>query len=182
MPENNSKPNQIKLKQPFCIGIGGVSRSGKTFLATFLNHIIPSSIIINQDMYIPDESEIPRIKGHTDWERPEAIDWQKLKLAIYDASKNGKTVIVEGLLVFNHDEINALYSKKIFIELSRSEFIKRKKLDQRWGLEPDWYIDHIWESYLKYGRIPEEFNEVLILNGEQDFDFDKILQYINPSN
>lgn len=182
MPENNPKPSKIKLKHPLCIGIGGVSRSGKTLLAAYLNHVISDSIIINQDTYIPEESEIPQINGHTDWERPEAIDWQKLKLAIDTAWQEGKTVIVEGLLAFNNNTINRLYSKKIFIELSRKEFISRKKLDLRWGLEPDWYIDHIWESYLKYGKIHQELNDVLILSGEQDFDFDKILQYIKSNH
>ncbi len=179
MPDNNSKPDIIKLKYPLCIGIGGVSRSGKTFLAHYLNRVISNSIIINQDTYIPKESEIPEIKGHTDWERPEAIDWIKLSVAIEKVLQERKTVIAEGLLAFNNDSVNRLYSKRIFIELSHKEFIRRKKLDLRWGPEPDWYIDHIWESYLKYGKIPEKFSDVLILNGEQDFDFDKILQYVN---
>ncbi|MEA3505525.1 MAG: hypothetical protein U9R32_10090 [Bacteroidota bacterium] len=50
--------------------------------------------------------------------------------------------------------------------------------DLRWGNIPEHYFDHIWESYLKYGKIPRNDNEYLTINGEQNFDLDKIIDHL----
>lgn len=168
---------QIIFKSPLCIGIGGVSRSGKTFLANLLQSVITDSVVIHQDTFIPAESEIPAINGHTDWERPEAIDWEKLKAAIDNAIQSGKTVIVEGLFAFNRKDINTFYNKSVFIKLSKKEFVRRKRLDLRWGAEPDWYILHIWRSHKIHGLLPSSMSECLILKGEEDFDLDMVLNF-----
>ncbi len=140
MSENQIKLSEIRLKNPMCIGIGGVSRSGKTFLANMLGNSIHDSIVIHQDTYIPNEADIPKIKTHTDWESPEAIDWISFRAAIHSAILQGKTTIVEGLFAFQNPSIAGLYNKSIFINISKQEFIHRKKKDLRWGKEPDWYI------------------------------------------
>ncbi|GAP44405.1 hypothetical protein TBC1_12210 [Lentimicrobium saccharophilum] len=161
------------------IAIGGVSRSGKTFLSEMLGSILPDSVIIHQDIYIPDKKDIPVIKDHLDWERPEAIDWQAFKNAIQVAGKNFRYVIIEGLLVFRNETLNQLYDRNIFISLSKDVFLQRKRADLRWGAEPDWYIEHIWESYLSYGRLPSTIQKPVIINGEEDFNMDKILGQLN---
>jgi len=178
MSDQRINSSELILQNPLCIGIGGVSRSGKTFLAELLQASISNSVIIHQDTFIPDESEIPRIKDHIDWERPEAIDWDRLKHSVETACNSGKTVIVEGLFAFNNAAINQYYSRIIYISLSKQEFISRKQSDLRWGKEPDWYINHIWESFEIHGRLPEEFNDALKLDGENDFDLNKILSYL----
>ncbi|NTW24382.1 MAG: hypothetical protein HGA37_06760 [Lentimicrobium sp.] len=178
MLNSNIETPEIRLKKPICIGIGGVSRSGKTFLADKLNGIIADSIVIHQDTFIPDESAIPGIKGHIDWERPEAIDWDNLKTEIERAIQSGKTVIVEGLFAFNRDDINTFYNKSIFIKLSKKEFIRRKRIDLRWGAEPAWYILHIWKSHKIYGQLPSSISECLLLNGEEDFDLNLVLNFL----
>ena len=170
------------LHKPLCIGIGGVSRSGKTFLADLLQKEIPGSIVIHQDTYIPIETEIPKIKNHTDWEKPEAIDWDKFRQAIELGILSGKTVLVEGLFAFHKMEINNLYNKAIFINLSHQEFLSRKRMDLRWGKEPEWYINHVWNSYLIYGQMPEYFMNPLIINGEHNLNMAQIIQYLESQN
>lgn len=172
--------NEFEFSKPLAkfIGIGGVSRSGKTFLGQILAQNISNSVLISQDLYVPVESSIPEIKGHTDWERPEAIDWQSLKSEMNRAGNTMSTVIVEGLLVFNNKIIYEYFDKTIFITLSEAEFKKRKRKDLRWGKEPEWYIDHIWQSYQKYGQLPLELKNTLIINGEEDFEIEEILSYI----
>jgi uridine kinase len=167
------------LNIPLCIGIGGVSRSGKTFLANLLQKEISDSIVIHQDTYIPDESEIPRIKNHIDWERPEAIDWISFRRAIKSGIVSGKTIIVEGLFAFYDSEINSLYNKAIFITLSQQAFFERKRTDLRWGKEPEWYIKHIWNSFTVYGQMPKEIYDTLVIDGAPDFELNQILKYLN---
>ena len=171
----------IRLKKPLCIGIGGVSRSGKTFLADLLQTAIADSVVIHQDIFIPPEAEIPTINGHLDWERPEAIKWLSFSNAIDDALGSGKTVIAEGLMVFQNPEINLHYNKAIFINISRETFFQRKQSDLRWGREPDWYINHIWDSYLKFGQIPSLMKDILLIDGENDFELPTILSYLQKT-
>lgn len=178
MSDQTVKHQKIILKRPLCIGIGGVSRSGKTFLAALINAAMDDTMIIGQDKYICAESEIPKINGHIDWEIPESIDWVKLKSDIEMAVHSGKTVLVEGLLAFSNPDINRIYDIAIFIQLGKREFLKRKQHDLRWGKEPDWYIGHIWNSYEKYGQLPEGFKHALLLDGEQDFDLNIITKYL----
>jgi uridine kinase len=169
------------LNKPLCIGIGGVSRSGKTFLATLLQKEIPDSVVIHQDTYIPHESEIPRIKNHIDWERPEAIDWISFRSAVENALRSEKSVIVEGLMVFQNSDINRLYNKSIFLKISREELFLRKQTDLRWGREPDWYINHIWNSYLSFGQIPAAMNDILLIDGAKDIDLPVIMNYLQQN-
>jgi nicotinamide/nicotinate riboside kinase len=178
MSENQIKISEIRLENPICIGIGGVSRSGKTFLADLLRSSISDSIVIHQDMYIPDKSEIPRIKNHIDWERPEAIDWISFRSAIDSAIISGKTTIVEGLFAFQNPSIVEFYNKSIFIDLSKQEFIRRKRTDMRWGKEPEWYISHIWDGYMKYGQLHDHTPNPLLIDGEIHFDLHLILNYL----
>lgn len=175
----NQKVHKKNTKKPICIGIGGVSRSGKTFLAEKITEFIPGSVILNQDDYIPDPGDIPRINGHIDWERPEAIDWDRLLTVVKELLDSGKPVIMEGLMAFANEEINNLYDKRIFIELDKEEFIARKQVDDRWGIEPQWYIFHIWDSFLKYGALPDGETNALILNGGTDFDLNQVMEYLN---
>lgn len=171
----------IFLNKPLCIGIGGVSRSGKTFLSGLLKNAFENSVVIHQDTFIPDKQKIPKIKNHIDWERPEAIDWGKFSQAVVSAKQSSYNVIVEGLFAFNNKEFNKLYDKTIYITLSRDEFLFRKNKDLRWGQEPIWYINHIWESYLKYGLLPEELANSLKIDGEVDFDLQNILNYLRTN-
>lgn len=181
MLNSRNKIPEIRLKKPLCIGIGGVSRSGKTFLADLMQTVIAGSVVIHQDVFIPPEAEIPAINGHIDWERPEAIDWDSFNTGITDALRSGKTVIAEGLMVFHNPEISLLYNKSIFIKISRETFFQRKQSDLRWGNEPDWYINHIWDSYLNFGQIPSQMKDILLIDGEKDFELPTIRNYLQQS-
>ncbi|MHC1774392.1 MAG: hypothetical protein AB9834_03165 [Lentimicrobium sp.] len=178
MSQNQTKVSEIRLNKPLCIGIGGVSRSGKTFLAAMLHEAIRNSFVIHQDIFIPDKSEIPKIKNHIDWERPEAIDWVSLKSAILSSVLTGKTIIVEGLFAFQNPSIVDLFNKSIFINISKQEFFLRKKSDLRWGKEPGWYIKHIWESYLNFGQVPSKMKDILVIDGEKDFELQMIKDFL----
>lgn len=166
------------------IGIGGVSRSGKTSLAILIKNILEkkgeSVIILSQDNYVFPDSKIPKIKHRIDWERPESIDFQRFKDDILLKSKAFQHVITEGLFGFYDADINALFDARFFVQIHKNTFLKRKSEDKRWGFEPKWFIEHIWKSYLKFGRtILENADvDVLILSGEHPFDEKLVARYL----
>jgi len=163
-----------KSKGSMIIGIGGVSRSGKSFLADELRKLFEktekSVRVLPQDIFVYPESEIPLIHDHIDWECPESIDFEKFIRDIKKSESENDITIVEGLMVFwNHDLLD-LFTIRIFIGLDKNEFIRRKDKDLRWGKEPQWYVEYIWDSYLKYGQLPGQIKADISLNGNNRFD------------
>jgi uridine kinase len=162
------------------IGIGGVSRSGKSFLSHKLSVLLgrDQSLVISQDDYVNDINLIPKIQDHTDWESPLSIDFKRFAEAISHYKKSYQYIIAEGLFAFYDSRLLDLYDIKIHIHISFEEFVKRKKQDFRWGKEPDWYIQHIWDAYLRYG-IPDFIeDDYLRINGEKDIQIEKISHLI----
>ena len=162
------------------VGIGGVSRAGKTFLAELISQSTTSSLtkILPQDEFVKPIHEIPVIQDHIDWESPESIDFPRYKNAIKAASAQSDIIIAEGLLSFYDPDIVQLFDKKIFINLSFDEFKRRKQTDLRWGKEPEWYIQHIWESYLRYGQCPKYKTDTLLIDGELNFNIEEVMKFV----
>lgn len=161
------------------IAIGGVSTAGKTTLASRLREHFQDrnvSLLCQDDFVFPVE-QIPRIKNRVDWEHPDSIDHQKLLQAILAEHKQNDIVIVEGLMVFWHEESRKHFDKCIYIEISRSLFLERKSVDTRWGYEPKWYVEHIWKSFRKYG-IPEHQTKMLKLDGSKNIELNQVIKFI----
>lgn len=169
------------------IAIGGVSRAGKSTLSRLLKEKIEALGatvgIIEQDEYVFKEKDIPKIKNKTDWESPKSINFEKFSKAILSAQKKYDHVIVEGLLVYYHKKVIKNYTKSVFIEIPKTLFVTRKKIDLRWGSEPEpkWYIKHIWDSYKQYGKtnLPKE---IIKLSGKKKFDLDALMQMLGFEN
>lgn len=162
------------------IGIGGVSRAGKTTLAEKLKaHFVKegkSVEIFCQDEYVKPTMSIPKVQGVPDWERPSTIKWDALTKDVQKSPANVK--IVEGLFSFYPASLRVLYDVKIFIEIDKSVFLSRKSEDKRWDEEPDWYAEHVWRSYLKYGQKKGEKKEYLDVSGTEKYEPKKILQAV----
>ncbi|MBO3697988.1 uridine kinase [Roseivirga sp. E12] len=127
--------------------IAGISRSGKTTLAKQLAHDLPEAIVLHQDKYVLDESLIPMIRDRTDWESPESVDWTRLHND-YNRLKNEYAfIIIEGIFGLTDPRLLDASNFKILLDLDRGEYIRRRKLERRWGNEPKWFIDHVWESH-----------------------------------
>jgi uridine kinase len=162
------------------IGIGGVSRSGKTTLATMISGLLTGheAEIICQDDYIQPLKEIPEINGHIDWEDPASIDFSKIRQAVAMAFTLNRLVILEGLFAFHDPDLNRQMRLGFFIHLPRRVFMNRKRMDLRWGAEPEWYIRHIWRSYQQYGRNSQEIKHLIRLDGRRPFDLEGIAHHI----
>lgn len=162
------------------IGIGGVSRAGKTTLANLLKKRLKGKTIsiLNQDDFAK-KTGLPKIKNHIDWEHPASLDWTTLMNTIKAETKKNEITIVEGLFAFYNKQISNIYDLKIFMSIEKEVFLARKRKDKRWGKEPEWFIQHIWNSYLKYGQLPDSIDEILIVNGNQMPDINHIISYLN---
>ena len=180
------------------IGIGGCSRSGKSTLAEDLTwhyrcHNL-RTIVLRQDDFVIRTDDIPVIKGQSDWDNPLSIDFE-LVIETYKFLKNRfDIIIIDGLFAFYNNDLNRLYDKRILVEISEATFRTRRQAETRWGREPDWFIDHVWESYLKFGIydnrlqignsggsivIPDQQNDHLKISGEVPFELYKIIAYLS---
>jgi uridine kinase len=162
------------------IGIGGVSRAGKTTLANQITNWLSFKhiMVLRQDLFVLNTSDFPAIQNVPDWELPQSVNLPVLLKAVHNAMKYNELVIVEGIFAFCFEEINKLYNGGIFIEIDEAVFRNRKVLDKRWGPEPEWYLDHIWRSYLKYGQVPQEIDRVLYVSGNEPFNQANITHFI----
>ncbi|SNT04377.1 Uridine kinase [Ekhidna lutea] len=149
------------------IGIGGISRSGKSTLAKNLKkRLKPQKVLlIDMDEYVFPERELPQIKDLPNYEVPESIDYDRVIALIKKCESDYDFIIVEGILAFACNELNSHYNLTVFIEISKPKFLKHRMEETRWGKEPDWYVEYVWEAHLKYGRYPYAD---LTLSGEND--------------
>jgi len=159
------------------IGIGGVSRAGKTTLAKQLEiqfkKLGKSVVVFCQDEYVKPKISIPKVQGIPDWERPSTIKWDNLNSDIQKSEAD--VIIVEGLFSFYPASLRVQYDVKIFLTIEKETFITRKSKDERWEEEPDWYAEHVWRSYLKYGQKKGDKGEYISISGEEKFDVKRLM-------
>jgi len=152
------------------IGIGGPSRAGKSTLADAIaREIVARDLsyqLIHQDVFVHRQPQLPMIRDHVDWEHPGSIHWKRLRSALRRAQPEADVVLHEGLLAYANPEINKLYDHAFYLHISEPTFRARKAADLRWGKEPEWYVDHIWESYHRFGKPPESLPGMIHLSGE----------------
>lgn len=141
-------------KEAKVVGISGPSRSGKSTLAKqLIDSLKPKKVLIlDMDDYVLPAASIPKIKDRTDWERPESVDYERMIEVIENKNSEADFIIVEGILVFAHQELSQLFDFSILVKISKETFLERRSKETRWGDEPFWYLEHIWDSWLKYGQ------------------------------
>lgn len=159
------------------IGIGGVSRAGKSKLASYLKQHLTDAELINQDNFTKKKSDIPTIKGRIDWEHPDSIAWNSLEVKIHKSLQNHSYTLLEGLFAFYNRTIENQMSLKINLSIDKQRFLNLKEIDQRWGNEPKWFIEHIWQSNLRYGQINDE-PQLLKIHNIEDYHYQSILKRI----
>ncbi len=159
------------------IGIGGISNAGKSGFARRLKSILsPKKVtILCQDDYVFPKSQIPKIKDHVDWETPESINFQWLHEVLLMSIECNDVVILEGIFAFYFQPSANLFDYNILLTISRDEFIQRKNQDLRWGKEPSWYIEHIYNSHIRYCKKAAN-NDLITIDVTEPYDIKKIPQ------
>ncbi|KAG5360380.1 Nicotinamide riboside kinase [Yarrowia sp. B02] len=72
------------------VALSGPSSSGKSTLARLLRDILPHVIIIHQDDFYLEDSQIPVIDGVQDWDCPEAFDFDQLSKVLSHVKETGE--------------------------------------------------------------------------------------------
>ncbi len=163
------------------IGIGGISRAGKTTLALKLKEYYMNDgvKIFHLDKYTIPWNQIPKIGKMIDWEDPISINFNKLEQDIIESLKDNKIIIAEGFLIYYHQPIRDLFDIKIYLSISKDIFITRRKRQYN---EPAWYIEHIWNSYHKnHNKFRKNCEIKLDENSDVYLDTIKFLQRQNHS-
>jgi uridine kinase len=127
------------MQQPFFIGIGGGTASGKSLLSQKLTDLFPdnTAAYVSMDRYYLNKDRFPSaILGNYD--HPDALDTTLLvdnlqelrsgnsvKIPVYDFSKherigmeslgNARVIIIDGLLLFRFREIVEILDAGIFV-------------------------------------------------------------------
>lgn len=137
------------------IGIGGVSRSGKTHLS---HDIVwhyrqqgKKTIAVRQDDFVKLNSEIPKINDEINWEIPESIDYPLIIKILNFLSTDFDIIIIEGHLIYADASLVSKIDTPFLLQTNKSTFLRRKADDTRWGNIPKWYVDYIWEAFEEFG-------------------------------
>jgi nicotinamide/nicotinate riboside kinase len=162
--------------------IGGCSRSGKSTLASdlvwyFRNHN-KRAIVLMQDDFVFRINDIPLINDRTDWDTPASLDFELMRQTILYFSQSFDVVILEGHFVFSDSKLIQLFDRQIFIKIPQQTFIQRRATETRWGQEPDWFVSHVWDSFLEYGQPSLSNINLLTISGEKPFEMEKIVAFL----
>ncbi len=162
------------------IGIGGVSRSGKSTLSQELLKYFREkglkTIIFHQDDFVFPENQIPKIRERTDWESPLSMNFGLYQEILEIFKTKFDVIIAEGLFAFYDKSIVDMYDYQIHVKITQRTFYIRRQMDTRWGYEPTWYIEHVWKSYLMYGKPEKSSRNLYSINGENNFNIPLIIR------
>lgn len=164
------------------IGIGGISRSGKTKLAKRLRTYFKKqgyiTILFNTDSFLFCSKKLSLIVNYPNRETPEAINFEQLiqQITLAKCTPNS-IIIIEGHLVFANPQLCKLLDCRIFFFIDKATFIKRKMKDNRWGKVSLAYIQYAWQAWLQYGQINDN-KPHLRLDGNRKLPFEWIIKYI----
>ena len=112
---------------------------------------------------------------------PESIDYEWVLRTIAENKSKYDVIIVEGILAFDNASLNAQCDLSVFMEISKDTYFERRRLETRWGKDPEWYLKYVWESHLKYGQYPKAD---FVLSGETEISeagLQQIIQKIHPA-
>ena len=106
-----------------------------------------------QDDFPNAEEDIPRIKDRIDWEHPDSIHWVNWQRAVKSFENECDYLILDGLFIFR-PEAGISPDLSIYLKIDKEQFTKARQQETRWGPEPNWYIDYVWQQHLTYGLPP----------------------------
>ena len=108
-------------------------------------------MVLSQDDFVQPENLIPRIKDRTDWEHPDSINWQAWQRAVSSNRNDCDYLILEGLFIFQESSLLIAADYNYYLTISKERFLKERKQETRWGKEPLWFIEHVWDSHFIHG-------------------------------
>lgn len=167
----------LYLNMAKLILISGISRSGKSTLAKRLSIDLPNTLVLPQDEFVLSKEQLPRIKDRIDWERPVSIDWVRLKKVLNESQSEYDFIILEGIFALSDISLASAADYSIQLKIDKQTFLERRKKETRWGTEPDWFLEHVWTSHLKFSN-PHQVSPNLTMDNSWINNYDSILSEI----
>jgi uridine kinase len=149
--ENNLNTENYK-KKPLVIGIGGISRAGKTSVTKFIAKSFNIQKVIQIDKYLigPIKKFDENLQDYIeDWEDPICYDLDKFYQDLKFEIENYEGVIIaEGFLLFSKKEYVDLIDIKIWLDVNKEVARDRRKRTKHYG--SDYYFDdYIWKGFIE---------------------------------
>lgn len=179
--------------KPYIIGVAGRSCSGKSTVVKELERIYDGQFLhINQDKFFKVKAD--------NWEHPDSIRIDRLIYSLRRL-KNGnsthipshrwteifdrlvlphKVIIVEGYLLFINKELNSLFDKKIWVDVSDVNLLYRRVKRSNNLAELDYVMYYVIPESKKYEGI-QRSNADIIIDGNKTKEeilkeFEKVLK------
>ena len=190
-------PKAPKLpKAPSLVIIAGGSGSGKTTLALALAERHPDWTVVHLDNYQRPTAHIPKIGRWTNWDHPNAIDFNALifdlkalmrgleirvKVRSQETQTNrfhtetlrpGPIILLEGFLALWHPGIREMASYSIFLEAPHDVRMQRR----RWKKNPA-YVEKVYLPMFQEHLEPTKVHASVVLDTEER-DADMLLRAV----
>ena len=160
------------------IAISGCSRSGKTTLAEAivweLRSLNFTAFCLHLDDFVKPINEINLTQNLPNWENIQSINQDLAIKTIKYFNKKFDFVLIEGHLSSQIDKISRLAKYQFEISISKETFLERRKVETRWGIVPNWYLEHVWNAWESQTKKPSSSQ----LDGSSPFELDKIINQI----
>jgi len=178
--------------QPFLVGIAGGTGVGKTTLARTLCEREPERYaVMRVDDYYHERSDVPAHDGIINWERPEAIDFDRLYEALRQL-KTGQTitvdtrmwvygegqqtisqpisfdvapkpvVILEGFLALHDPRIRELFDMSIYLDMPIEASLERRRQDQSKYSDDAYFRDILIPAHQEFVVPTKAYADVVI--------------------
>lgn len=179
----------FKETKPFIIGVSGRSCSGKSTVIKELEEKYKGEFLhINQDKFFKVKAE--------NWERPESLRNDKLYESIkrlkggkntfipahrwteqFDREiKPHKVIIIEGYLLFVDKQMNKLFDKKIWVDVSDLNLLYRRTKRDGTSKNMDYTMNVVIPESKKYEKIQREEADITIDGNKSKEDIVKELE------
>lgn len=145
------------------IGIAGGTCSGKSTLADLLVERWGATSICVDDFY-RDWHTFPISYGYPDYERIEALDWDRVGAAIRETGRD-EWVIVNGFLLLAHPATRELLDRSSFIDMDEEVLIERR-MEREEGDRPD-YITRLIRDRHRSLVVPSSTFADVIIDGRR---------------
>jgi uridine kinase len=150
-PEPTVSASPAAHKQPFIVGIGGPSGTGKTTVAKRVAHVLNARMISMESFYLDLSNLPPAERAHRNFDAPDAIDAPLLLRSVQDFSegkdihvpvydfaahtrvpgqfehvRSGRILIVEGILVLNWTALRACFNLSVYFDAPDAVCFQRR--------------------------------------------------------
>ena len=150
------------------LGIGGVSRSGKSSLTKRIceEFSIPTNNVFNVDDYLisPIITFDPKINETiNDWDHKDAYDTTKMEIEALNRIEflrkdtsidKTEIVILEGWLLFSLENLISSCDLKFMIQIDQEEAFNRRISSKKIGNKPElfrfYFDEYLWKRFTEY--------------------------------